>query len=440
MSELATQDPTAAFTAAKPDVQAVSAARALICSDSDARRAVETFIADLPSRVEAAAGDADLARRKGLALWAVGRERDSVDWLAHAAGDAALLCRARALIGLGRPSEALEALGDEGKSTEAALTRASAHCALGDADAAAENLGSAEDASAEFDYLTGRVADLNGERADARAAYERAIEKDAEHALALFRLAYMESAYGSADRAFELYRRCIDTSCPPANAYLNLGNLHEDRAEFAKARDCYAAVLKADPQNERARLFHEDANSSLDMFYDEDMERRSDRRSAVLRLPVTDFELSVRSRNCLAKMGVHTLGDLIQRTEAELLSYKNFGETSLQEIKDILAQKGLRLGMAREDVANEDRARTILEGMGAPSNADVQANLRKPLSELELSVRSRHCMNVLNLKTVGDLVDRSEAELMTIKNFGQTSLNEVKQKLAELGLTLSSGK
>jgi DNA-directed RNA polymerase subunit alpha len=48
-------------------------------------------------------------------------------------------------------------------------------------------------------------------------------------------------------------------------------------------------------------------------------------------------------------------------------------------------------------------------------------------------------MNVLGLKTVSDLIERSEAELMTIKNFGQTSLNEVKQKLAELGLSLKAG-
>ena len=44
-----------------------------------------------------------------------------------------------------------------------------------------------------------------------------------------------------------------------------------------------------------------------------------------------------------------------------------------------------------------------------------------------------------DVQTVGDLAERSEAELMTIKNFGQTSLNEVKQKLAELGLSLANG-
>lgn len=66
--------------------------------------------------------------------------------------------------------------------------------------------------------------------------------------------------------------------------------------------------------------------------------------SQVLSIPVTDFELSVRSRNCLQKMGVTTLGDLCRRTEAELLASKNFGETSLTEIRDMLCSRGLHLG------------------------------------------------------------------------------------------------
>ncbi len=84
------------------------------------------------------------------------------------------------------------------------------------------------------------------------------------------------------------------------------------------------------------------------MYYDED-DRRGDRRNAVLDIPITDFELSVRSRNCLKKMNIRTLGDLLSTTEQELLRYKNFGETSLNEIKALLAQKGLRLGQAAED-------------------------------------------------------------------------------------------
>src|SRR5678816_620093 len=85
------------------------------------------------------------------------------------------------------------------------------------------------------------------------------------------------------------------------------------------------------------------------MYYDEDAERRGGQRNAVLNIPITDFELSVRSRNCLKKMNIRTLGDLLRTSEPELLSYKNFGETSLNEIKALLASKGLRLGQAAED-------------------------------------------------------------------------------------------
>src|SRR5919107_6301781 len=80
--------------------------------------------------------------------------------------------------------------------------------------------------------------------------------------------------------------------------------------------------------------------------YSADDDRRGDKRAQVLDIPITDFELSVRSRNCLKKMNIRSLGDLLKTTEQELLSYKNFGETSLNEIKALLAQKGLRLGQA----------------------------------------------------------------------------------------------
>ena len=82
------------------------------------------------------------------------------------------------------------------------------------------------------------------------------------------------------------------------------------------------------------------------MIYDEEKEKMKTRHHQTLEIPISDFELSVRSRNCLRKMNIYTIGDLLNITEAELLSYKNFGETSLREIKIILEAKGLFLGMA----------------------------------------------------------------------------------------------
>jgi len=65
----------------------------------------------------------------------------------------------------------------------------------------------------------------------------------------------------------------------------------------------------------------------------------------VLLRPVDDLELTVRSANCLKAENIYYIGDLIQRTEVELLKTPNLGKKSLTEIKDVLAQQGLSLGM-----------------------------------------------------------------------------------------------
>jgi DNA-directed RNA polymerase subunit alpha len=60
---------------------------------------------------------------------------------------------------------------------------------------------------------------------------------------------------------------------------------------------------------------------------------------------VEELELSVRSANCLQNASIHIIGELVQKTEAEMLKTKNFGRKSLKEIKEILADMGLSLGM-----------------------------------------------------------------------------------------------
>jgi DNA-directed RNA polymerase subunit alpha len=172
-----------------------------------------------------------------------------------------------------------------------------------------------------------------------------------------------------------------------------------------------------------------DVESARSMYFDDDG-LRDDRRSAVLDIPVTDFELSVRSRNCLKKMNIRILGDLLKVTEAELLGYKNFGETSLNEIKALLAAKGLRLGQALEDKAAPRRST-------APNVSNVPDEvLGKSVADMELSVRSRKALQRLNIVSLADLASRTEAELLGCKNFGQTSLNEIKQQLTTFGMSL----
>lgn len=78
-------------------------------------------------------------------------------------------------------------------------------------------------------------------------------------------------------------------------------------------------------------------------------EKKEDQIDPVLLRPVDDLELTVRSANCLKAENIYYIGDLIQRTEVELLKTPNLGKKSLTEIKDVLASRGLSLGMRLEN-------------------------------------------------------------------------------------------
>ncbi len=76
----------------------------------------------------------------------------------------------------------------------------------------------------------------------------------------------------------------------------------------------------------------------------------------IIKKPISELELSVRSANCLEAANIKTIGDLIQKTEAQMLKYKNFGKKSLAEIASILITMNLQLGMSLQDRARKKKA------------------------------------------------------------------------------------
>ena len=105
----------------------------------------------------------------------------------------------------------------------------------------------------------------------------------------------------------------------------------------------------------------------LSMFVDlknsavKEQPKHEDKIDPILLRPVDDLELTVRSANCLKAENIYYIGDLIQRTEVELLKTPNLGKKSLTEIKDVLASKGLSLGLRLENwppasLKGDDRA------------------------------------------------------------------------------------
>ena len=260
--------------------------------------------------------------------------------------------------------------------------------------------------------------------------YERAVAADKRHPGALFGLAIESERRGNDEEALELYKKAISRFPTHSGALFNLGVLYEDMGLYDQAIVCFQRVADAQPTNSRARLFFKDAKASSEMFIDEETQRRKDRMSQILSLPVTDFELSVRSRNCLKTMGIMTLANLCSHTEQDLLASKNFGETSLVEIREMLTLKGLRLGL----FATEKQAVDTFDVSSL--SPEVQETLERPVTDLNLSVRARKCMNRLNIQTIGELVRKSADEMLECKNFGVTSLNEIREKLIPFGIKL----
>jgi DNA-directed RNA polymerase subunit alpha len=97
-----------------------------------------------------------------------------------------------------------------------------------------------------------------------------------------------------------------------------------------------------------------------------------------------------------------------------------------------MAAKGLRIGQSLEQ-GQQYEFRYRPQPNLSP---EEQAVLNKPVSELNLSVRARKCMNRLGITTLGELCQRTADELLEAKNFGVTSLTEVKEKLAQYNLKL----
>ncbi len=378
--------------------------------------------------------------KMGVCQFLIGRFKSALETLQNADGSAmAFFYQARSLFEVGRYEDAI------GAYTQARTSGYNEdQCKIGIAEAERYS-GRVENALAILDDIFGpaeqtaeymyqraaTVAAVGGRLDEAIALYQRAIQTDDNHAGALFGLALEYDRMGKDEESFALYERAGKAFPTGVGALINLGLAYEDQNKFDKAQICYKRILDCYPNHPRTLLYMKDAAATGNMLYDEEAQRRNDRLAQTLNMPVANFELSVRSRNCLEKMGIDTIGDLTRTSEAELLSSKNFGETSLYEIREMLTSKGLSLGQfAHEKKSNDPPIDT------SHMSPDEQALLDRPISDLNLSVRARKCMARLQLNTIGELCRKTGDDMLECKNFGVTSLNEVREKLTDLGLKM----
>jgi DNA-directed RNA polymerase subunit alpha len=375
----------------------------------------------------------------GVVAYLLGQQHLALKYLSGVSGSGiADYYRGLVLLGQQQYTEAAQAFEDAGKAgydpIQCRLCRAGAIRLSGKIEEAERLLReSAREAAtrAEYSYQMGCIRADYGDIFGAIEYFERTVDMDPHHTAALFRLANEMNLLGNDDDAIRLYEQSL--SRPPyyIGALINLGLLYEDKERYPAAAFCFNRVLQFYPNHERAQLYLKDIQAAGNMYYDEDAVRHQRELEQVMRIPIADFELSARSRNCLERAGIETLGDLTAISEHDLLSSKNFGETSLREIRDILKTRGLSIGQfaARSSLA----APLFSPETVSPQE---QAVIEAPVGDLNLSVRARKCLSRLGLVTIGELLSKTPDELLSVRNFGVTSLNEVRAKLTEMGLRL----
>ena len=378
--------------------------------------------------------------RVGIGAYFLGQHQNANRFLSRVSGDTVgSFYHALVLTALGQHAEAERKFEEAAKlgydSVECTLRRSGSIRSLGQLEEAEALLRSvAMDAAvrAEYSYQMGCILADRGDTYGAIEYFERAVDMDSHHSRALFRLAAENSNRGNNDEAIRLYEQSLSKPPHYQGALLNLGLLYEDSENYGAAAYCFRRILHVDPNHPRANLYLKDIEATSDMYYDEDSLKNEARLAQLLSRPVTDFELSVRSRNCLLGMDIHSLGDLTRISEQELLAGKNFGETSLHEIRDVMSAHSLFIGQNLQQGKPPDLA--VLQQQSL--TPQEQAQLNRPVSDLNLSVRARKCMSRLGLTTIGELVQRTADELLSSRNFGVTSLNEIRGKLAEANLKL----
>ena len=378
--------------------------------------------------------------RLGVCQYLLGTYSDAITTLSNADGGAlSQFYMGKSHLSLGHHDKAVtsfEAAKTAGYDSDTCLLAvAETHRAaskIDDAMSILDNMFGPVEQTAEYLYQRGATIASRGDNPDEVVAlYERAVEADGKHSGALFGLGLENDRRGNDEKALELYQRAAAVFPTNVGVLVNLGLMYEDYDRYEMAQQCFDRILEHNPNHSKALLYRKDAVAAMDPFFDYEQKRRQEQMKTIMNIPVSQFELSVRSRNCLEKMGIETLGDLTKVSEMELLGSKNFGETSLVEIREMLANKGLAIGQFVHEKASAEEPLDL-----SHLSQEEQVLLERPISDLNLSVRARKCMTRLGLTTIGELIRKSQDDLLECKNFGVTSLTEIREKLTQFNLTL----
>ncbi len=160
---------------------------------------------------------------------------------------------------------------------------------------------------------------------------------------------------------------------------------------------------------------------------------------AILSIPVSSLDLSVRTTNVLKNADVKFLGDLVHYTEAWLLTLPNCGAKTIKELRLVLADFGLILGSPPDATWTGPSVATLDAPLVPPKSiADLEVNERAKLylriAELAFSSRAANALTRAGVEFVGDIAGKSVLDLAKLENCGRTTIVEIRTKFDELGV------
>ena len=149
-----------------------------------------------------------------------------------------------------------------------------------------------------------------------------------------------------------------------------------------------------------------------------------------LDMPIERMDLSIRGFNALRRSGIETVGDIIDKTESELIELRNFGGKNLEELVAKLESMGLKL---KEEVKQEVEPK---DSNNSKENKTFYLDM--PIEEIGLSTRAFKALIRSGIKNVGDIVELTENQVMNISRLGTKSFNEIVDKINSMGLNLKA--
>ncbi|MFA4987288.1 MAG: hypothetical protein WC712_11935, partial [Candidatus Brocadiia bacterium] len=251
----------------------------------------------------------DRLLRKAVADLALGFPKHALRLIEIAEGRNFDLIRAKCWLALGKFSQAVACFRDAAKSTTAlTLAEKLSHihclCLVGKTDEAKkmfDGLKAGEKSSFQGKFVSALITETSGDIESAIDAYYKLKSEKPHSTDVIFRLAVVLDARGEDPVEIEsLYRGLVESDIFHVGAAINYGLFLLDVDRPDDAETIFSKVLTYDPDNERVWLYMRDAQASRNMIYDEGRHKEDEKLRQILRLPISEFELSVRSRNCLS--------------------------------------------------------------------------------------------------------------------------------------------